>query len=283
MIQEMNLQKMKSLMKMKDDELLEYLYTELKKNYSKIIYNPKYIIAAGEGSICLLAHVDTVFKTPPTFFFHDQEQHILWSPEGMGADDRAGIYAILAIIEEGYRPHIIFTTGEEIGGVGARQLIQDFPNIKTIMKDLKFLIQLDRRGSKDSVYYDCDNAIFEQWINGYDFETADGSYTDISIVAPVWEVAAVNLSIGYYYEHTDTEILVYPATIATINKVMKMLDDCAGGKGPESTIYIPRMYKGTTCPVCCRNKLTKDSPNVSRYGLGINLICQSCYDEYFKD
>lgn len=278
-----NLDKMKNLMTLKEECLQDFLYNELKKYYKKIIYNKKYIIAVGEGPCCLLAHMDTVFKTPPTFFFHDQEQHILWSPQGMGADDRAGIYAILEILEQGLRPSIIFTTGEEVGGIGAKQIIEDYPNIKTIIPNLKFLIQLDRRGSHDSVFYDCDNSEFEEWINQYGFVTAEGTYTDISIIAPVWEIAAVNLSIGYYMEHQEIEMLFYEHTVYTIDKVIKMLKDCEENKVPKNTAYIPKIYYNSViCPICHQNKLTKDSPNVSRYGLGINLICQSCYDEYFK-
>lgn len=43
----------------------------------------------------------------------------MWSPQGLGADDRAGIFAIIQIIKSGLRPHIILTTDEEVGGVGA--------------------------------------------------------------------------------------------------------------------------------------------------------------------
>lgn len=51
----------------------------------------------------------------------------MWSPQLLGSDDRAGVYAIIQIIEAGYKPHVIFTTDEEIGAVGAQKLIEDFP------------------------------------------------------------------------------------------------------------------------------------------------------------
>lgn len=280
---EIDLEKMKALMKLNEEYLQDFLYNKLKKYYNKIIYNKKYMIAAGEGPCCLLAHMDTVFKMPPTFFFHDQEQHILWSPQGMGADDRAGIYAILEVLEQGFRPSIIFTTGEETGGIGAKQIIEDYPNIKTIIPNLKFLIQLDRRGSQDSVFYDCDNPEFEEWINQYGFVTAQGTYTDISIIAPVWGVAAVNLSVGYLWEHQEIEILSYEHTACTIDKVIHILEDCQVDKIPKNTNYIQKIYNSTVCPICCRNKITKDSPNVSKYGLGINLVCKKCYEEYFQE
>lgn len=279
---QINLKKMKMLMKFNELQLKEYLYKELKKYYKRIICNEKYLIAAGEGEVCLLAHMDTVFRTPPTFFFHDQNQHILWSPEGMGADDRAGIYAILEILQMGARPHIIFTTGEEMGGIGASKLIADYPTKDYILPDLKFLIQLDRRGSKDSVYYECDNPIFEEWINSFGFETSIGTYTDISIIAPKWKVAAVNLSIGYYNEHQEIEMLFYNYTVETILKVFNIIEKCNSEYGPKDASYIPRKCSYSYCPICQINKITKNSPNVSSYNLGINLICQQCYDEYFK-
>lgn len=275
--------KMQELMRFDEKNLKEYLYKELKKYYTRIIYHEKYLMAAGTGSICLLAHMDTVFKYQPVDFFHDQEKKVIWSPQGLGADDRAGIYSILEILSTGTRPHIIFTTDEEVGGIGARQLVTDYPNIKTIIPDMKFLIQLDRRGYNDSVYYECGNESFEDWINKFGFETAEGSYTDISILAPAWEMAAVNLSVGYYNEHEQVELLYYTYTLDTINKVLDMIYECSVGNGPEDTTYIEKRYDNEHCPICFKKLNDNNKASIIKYGLGVDAVCKECYSIYFKD
>ena len=90
--------------------------------------------------------------------------------------------------------------------------------------DLKFLIELDRRGDNDSVYYECANDEFEQFINPFGFETAYGTLSDISALAPMWGIAAVNFSIGYRDEHSHEERLYVNSMFATIEKVKDILE-----------------------------------------------------------
>ena len=196
-----------------------------------------YIIAEGDLPICLCAHMDTVFCKPPFKFYYDSEQSVLWSPQGLGADDRAGCYAIIELLEKGYRPSIILTDLEERGGVGADILTNKYPDCPFF--DCRALIQLDRRGRNDSVYYECDNPDFEELINSYGFKTDWGTFTDISIFGPQWEIAAVNLSVGYYNEHEEIETLNMKFLHETISKLEKMLKDC---KNWASYSYIPMVY-----------------------------------------
>lgn len=186
-----------------------------------VVISPSYLIAKGTLPVALVAHADTVFNKPPKLFFYDQDASTMWSPDGLGADDRAGIYSIIRLVGYGFRPHVIITTDEEHGCVGASKLITQ--NRKHPFDSLKFMIQLDRRGVKDSVYYDCANTEFEKFINQFGFETAYGSFSDISVIAPVWGVAAVNLSVGYHDEHSYQERLDVNAMFDTIGKVSDIL------------------------------------------------------------
>ncbi|MBO6179870.1 MAG: hypothetical protein J6O04_11890 [Selenomonadaceae bacterium] len=43
---------------------------------------------------------------------------------------------------------------------------------------------------------------FKNYITLKGYRTAFGSFSDISVIAPALDVAAVNLSSGYYYAHT---------------------------------------------------------------------------------
>ena len=212
------------LCKLKQGGVMNLMRQFLNRKYGKenVISNPAFLVAKGDIPVALIAHADTVFSAPPKTFFYDQEANVLWSPDGMGADDRAGIFAITRIVATGRRPHIIITTDEESGCVGATKLISKFNEHP--FNDLKFMIQLDRRGFKDSVYYDCANDEFEKFINTFGFETAIGSLSDISVIAPMWEVAAVNFSIGYQEEHSHEEHLYVGAMFETIDKVNNILD-----------------------------------------------------------
>ena len=203
--------------------LKRVLSSFLKKHYPKVIETKDYIYAEGTIPIALVAHMDTVFKRPPEEVFFDPKHNVMWSPQGLGADDRAGIFAIVQIIRGGLKPHIIFTTDEERGALGAMELAKlDCP-----FNELKYLIQLDRRGSDDCVFYDCDNPQFVDYVEGFGFSLNYGSFTDISELCPAWGVAGVNLSIGYRDEHSELEILFVGQMLATVSKVKRMLNAAA--------------------------------------------------------
>lgn len=247
-----------------------------------------YIIAEGDLPICLLAHMDTVFKYPPKTFYYDQEQNVLWSPHGLGADDRAGIIIIMELIERGYRPHIILTDLEERGGIGAGYLISSYPECP--FKECKALIQLDRQGHDDAVYYECGNEDYEKLITSYGFVTEIGSFSDISIIAPQWEIAAVNLSVGYEREHTYTETLNITWMNETINKVEWMLVECGEWSFYS---YIPIVYDDNNnlfnfiadgkCTCCNEIYNAADLNWYSTTGKAVDAfpICNKCYEEYF--
>lgn len=222
------------------DKLLKVMGQYLKTKYKTVYKTPSYIVAVGDIPVAVVAHLDTVFTTPPEDIFYDRVKNVMWSPDGLGADDRAGVYAIVQLIKMGLKPTIIFTTDEEVGAIGARQLVKDMPNgIPNV--ELKYIIQLDRRGSTDCVFYDCDNVLFEEYVESFGFVTAYGTFSDISIICPVWKVAGVNLSIGYIDEHSYSETLYVGNMLATIEKVANMLKDIDHVK--ERFEYIPLYAK----------------------------------------
>lgn len=214
------------------NSLKKVLSSFLKRHYPKVIETKEYIYAEGEIPIALVAHMDTVFKKPPSEIFFDERHNVMFSPQGLGADDRAGVFAIIQIIRGGQKPHVIFTTDEEYGALGAMELSKlDCP-----FTNLKYIIQLDRRGSDDCVFYDCDNEDFVEYIESFGFTWNYGSFTDISELCPSWKIAGVNLSVGYRDEHSETEVLFVGQLLATINKVKKMLN--AASEAPVFK-YIP--------------------------------------------
>lgn len=235
------------------DELLKILFLtqyELKSFLYKVLteygYAPYwadgYLYAKGNIPIMLLAHMDTVHKEPVQEFYVSNNGNIT-SPQGIGGDDRCGVYALYTAIAEssttGARPYILFTEDEEIGGIGASKFVNDLYAYNDI--EVNFLVELDRKGSNDSVYYECDNADFEAFINAYGFKSDYGSFSDISAVAPALGAAAVNLSCGYYNAHTTKEIINLYDLNNSIAKLNRIIADTASGNTIKYE-YIEAVY-----------------------------------------
>jgi hypothetical protein len=204
------------LFKMNVPRLHSYLVEKLKPMYSKMEICTDFIYAKGDIPIMLVAHMDTVHTKVPRV---EQDGDILWSSTGLGADDRAGVAAIMEILSTGLRPHVLFTDKEEIGGEGARVAAS-----KLEAPDVNFIIELDRRGENDSVYYSNDNEDFQNYIDSFGFKFSYGSFSDISILCPRWKISGVNLSIGYYGAHTRNEFLDLGEWGSTVDKVIAILN-----------------------------------------------------------
>lgn len=210
----------KQILQQTQPNLKEILHRYLiKKDYTPIS-GDGFLYAKGDIPIMLVAHMDTVHKDIPEEIFFDKEQMVMWCPDGIGGDDRCGVYAIVHLMYLGYRPHILFTEDEELGCVGAKKCVQELDK-----PDVKFIIEIDRRGEDDCVFYDCDNKKFIEYIETFGFKKAWGSSSDIRTLSDAWEVASVNLSSGYYNEHTNREYIKLNQLDATIEKVKKILDD----------------------------------------------------------
>lgn len=215
--------KFTTICKKTQKELKKSLVQELKLNGYKPIVGDGFIYAQGSNApVLLTAHMDTVHKETCRDII--SQKGVLSSPQGIGGDDRCGIYMIMQIISKtNLRPWILFCEDEEIGRVGAEKFVLHDKYVDEL-STLKFIIELDRAGSNDAVYYDCDNPLFEDFISETTGYVTDwGSFSDISTLAPEAGVAAVNLSCGYYKAHTINEYVVVNEMHSTINQVVKLL------------------------------------------------------------
>ena len=211
--------------KMSQTELKKFLNKELSKYYKNIIAQDGFLYCKGQDKILLTAHMDTVHKETVKVFYeyNDNGKHIVSSPQGIGGDDRCGVYMILKILETTtLRPYILFCEDEEIGGIGSdkfceRKFIND-------LKEMMFLIELDRQGSNDLVYYNDENEMFHDFAErttGY--RENWGSFSDISNLSPACEIASVNISCGYYNAHTTSEYVVLEEMEKSIEAVINMM------------------------------------------------------------
>lgn len=218
------------------------------KGYDTFFRKKAYILVKGEAPVMLVAHMDTVHEKPVKHICKTEDGNILMSPQGIGGDDRCGVYALVNAHEMSkVKPWLLFTCDEEIGGVGAAAFEKDYraDQLPKELADLKFIVEIDRRGKNDAVYYDCDNKEFEDYVTTKGFKTASGSFSDISYIAPALGVAAVNLSSGYYNAHTEHEYINRAEIDAVILKVVEMItdsmqDDIPQYKYVERKVVIPR-------------------------------------------
>ena len=158
------------------------------------------------------------------------------SPQGIGGDDRCGCYALVKVYKQStVKPWLLFTCEEEIGGIGAQAFCDCHARglLPAELDALKFIVEIDRRGSNDAVFYDCDNPEFEEYVTSKGFKTAFGSFSDISVIAPVLDVAAVNLSAGYYNAHRLNEYIVCSELEHTIQKVVEIVADSVHADFPR--------------------------------------------------
>lgn len=210
------------LVKATQSQLLAFLPSELKKRgMNDIVATKDYILCHGDAPVLLVAHLDTVHRETVKEIY---KVGGAWSsPQGIGGDDRCGIYMILSLLEKlPFKPYVLFATDEEIGCVGTGKFLRQYPVNEF---EIKFMIEFDRKGSDDAVFYDCENLQFIDFIlekTGYKFQ--HGAFTDICEIMEAWDVAGVNLSCGYYNAHTLKEYVVIDEMLNTINVVHQFLE-----------------------------------------------------------
>lgn len=207
---------LKKILRMSQAELKSYLDRVLQGKGYAVVNKKGFLYAPGTVPVLLVAHLDTVHREKPEIICFSEDGRFLMSPQGIGGDDRCGVYMILQIIKE-VNCHVLLCEDEETGGNGARAFTRS--NIKP---KVHYIVEMDRRGSNDAVFYDCCNMEFEEFILSYGFEEKIGSFSDISVVAPYLETAAVNLSAGYYSEHQLHESIDMAIVQYNIQRVIHM-------------------------------------------------------------
>lgn len=217
------MKRLESIYRMTQRQLKKYVAKEMKKaNYADIQNRDGYIYAKGTVPVLLVAHLDTVHEKSVKDIVYSDKGNRLSSPQGLGGDDRNGVYMILEIIKE-INCHVLFVEDEEVGLVGAVKFCRNFKG----NMDINYIIELDRRGFHDAVYYSLDNKEFEEFItesSGGHFKTEWGTCSDISEIAPFLGVAAVNLSAGYYKEHMPETYTVISEVNENIEHVKEIIN-----------------------------------------------------------
>lgn len=189
-------------------------------------------VGNGTGATILLsAHMDTV-KNVLIDRNVIETNGIFKSDKGaLGADDRAGIAIILEVLRNVDKISfdgnikIAFSVEEEIGCVGSNKINPDW------YSDVDLAIVVDRRGNRDIVVgcYDafCSNQVGEFFeevskMQGMNWKATEGGISDALIFSRNG-INSVNLSVGYYNEHTDKEFLVFNEMKDTVKLIVQAL------------------------------------------------------------
>ena len=206
-----------TILRLPQMELKKRLKAELKSRGYPVTDKPGYLYAEGTIPVLLVAHMDTVHRQPVEQICYSADRAVAMSPQGIGGDDRCGVWMILQILRTA-NCHVLFCEDEETGGHGARAFTKS-----GIKPDVNYIVELDRTGSNDAVFYQCRNRQFERHINSFGFQTAFGSFSDISILAPHLNLAAVNLSTGYYHAHQPGEYVRLDEVEDLVGRIAKLL------------------------------------------------------------
>ena len=247
----------------------------------------------GNIPVMLCCHLDTVGNVHVKNIVSENGTLRNGENQLLGADDRCGVYGLIelsiALGKKGIKPYLAFFTDEEIGLIGADNFIKKNPYN---LYDIKFCIELDRRGSDDCVFYEADYCEeFIQYVESKGFKHNSGSCSDISCIIETWKIPCVNLSIGYYNEHTPREYLVIDEMMSTINKVYDWLLNVENEKIDFQFIEIPKLKYGKSLFSYSYSPTEEDETllneeNVIEYNGSKWFICSDCgtlisEDEYF--
>jgi hypothetical protein len=242
------------------------------------LYTPKQ--KGADIKPCFVAHTDTVADKKPTYNSLVVDGVNIYNNDGvLGADDRAGIWIAIELMKDNADAYFLFTDEEEIGGLGAKEFVKSRV-YSELVSGTSCFIELDRRGYKDIATYGHGNKelidLFEQ--QGY--EETYGSYTDIVELCEASIIGGINLSVGYYNEHTSREYLNTGEMKYTLNRVKDVLES---GE-LHSKVFIADeepYYKYTEVDVL-DNRVLCDGcgAHAPLYDSTWGFVCEDCLEYY---
>jgi len=188
----------------------------------KAIRGETFVYVPGSTRMPLLvAHADTVHLELPKLILLDEKKGILSSPTGLGADDRAGVYGILCLHASlDPKPGLLLCDEEESGGIGAYDASWD---IADHLRPYPFMIELDRKGSGECVFYNDESQAFIEYIESFGFKEDYGIFSDVMFLGEGLRKTSVNLSIGFERAHTLGEYLDLRSMNYTIKHTKRIM------------------------------------------------------------
>lgn len=178
---------------------------------------------------CIAAHLDEVHEAREKGYevlivkdefiigFNSEKREF----NGIGADDKNGIWVCLKCLEKFDNLKCVFFVGEEQGCIGSRQADMKF------FDDCRFVLQCDRKGNSDfisNIYGNplCSSQfIKDASLREHGYMEERGMQTDVQTLRQRGlEISCANISCGYYYPHTPHEM----TNIADLKKCLTLVE-----------------------------------------------------------
>lgn len=198
----------------------------------------------------------------------------------LGADDTAGVWLMMEMIRAKVEGLYIFHRAEEVGGRGSSYMARSAANM---LKEYKFAVALDRRGTDDVITHQaagrCCSDKFAKSLAvqlGENYKPSDdGIFTDTANYTDLIG-ECTNVSVGYHNEHRPTEVLD-TTFLQSLRDRLCQLDvsklDCERKPGEQDDDYYDWIsYGGTKITSGKKNNIIRSTTST-----------KSWVDDYFAD
>jgi hypothetical protein len=221
------------------DEFIYWLIGYVSDNYSDCIIETDDIgniyITKGSSEIfpCIVAHTDINQQYHPKVCLKEHDDILFgWDyanhcQVGPGFDDKIGILIALQALEHFDNLKVFFPINEEVGYVGSRNACMEWFN------DVGYCIQPDRNSYNNDfiTYTNGVDVCSEEFVNvcsylltKYSYKTNKGLGTDIGeLKIDGLDCSAVNISCGYFNEHSNKEVCSISALHNCLNLIIEMI------------------------------------------------------------
>lgn len=182
---------------------------------------------------CIVAHIDQVQRIHEKDFVAVETDELIfgYSPHtrqfnGLGADDKNGVWCALQLLNTTKNIKCAFFVGEEIGCIGSWDCDIDFFN------DCGYILQADRRGYGDLITSIGGDICSQDFIDTitpslFGYSPTSGLMTDVETLKNRGVMAScVNISCGYYEPHTDNEYTIKKDLLNCLAFMQHIISTC---------------------------------------------------------
>lgn len=208
----------------------------------------------------IVAHTDTVHDIVRNDEYQVRSNgKVMWAMNpktgqetGIGGDDKVGIFVALSMLRDLPNAKAAFFVDEEVGCVGSSLAAMEF------FADSAFVIQCDRKGNDDFVdrimgtelYGEEFSEAIKSTLGRFDYSETVGGMTDVWQLKELGlDVAAMNMSCGYFSPHSRWETVGIPDVQRCYDVVQTLCENFGGVRWPhvaEEPAW--KSWKSTTQP-----------------------------------
>jgi len=228
--------------------LLSYIINYLKTTsytYNMDIHGNIYVVKGTADTYpCVCAHTDSVVTDEFSVNLHkvgnqlriDGRDPHTGQSRGIGADDKAGVFVCLELLEQLPILKVVLFASEEFGCVGSRSCDPNF------FDDVGYAIEFDCPGSNHITHYCNGVALFDKKgeffsqiktplteLMGREPRLCSHTYTDVWALKTNFDFSCINISTGYYNYHTNNEYVIVEQVFNAI-KIGKTCIEQLGNK-----------------------------------------------------